>query len=403
MSIKSSPQDLLEQHKKRLFRLKNHPLLIPVVTLITLIIITLVATVAFGGTTVGPADSRIVHVFVNGQEQTLPTRAATVNSLLDRLNIKLSEGDVVEPKLKTKILEDGFTINVYRARPVTVIDGKRRISQLSAKQSPDAVARDAGVKLYPEDNVEIRVPDNVVKEGIVGQEFVIRRSVPMNLVLYGQFYKIRTHSKNIAELLQEKNINEDEVTVFPNRATKIKKGSVVFVTYPGKKIISKQVVIKHGTTTVDDPEQPAGFTKVQEPGRNGKKVVLYEVDTNDPKKKKVLKEVIAFAAIDRVVVKGTKVTVTGGKADWMRQAGISSSDYQYVDFVISHESGWNPASVSANRCIGLGQRCNPSVLINDCPGWQHDPVCQLKHFSGYAGRYGGWRGAYSFWQVNHWW
>lgn len=394
----------IEHHKKRLFRLRNHPFVLPVLTLLVLTFVTLVAVVNFGASTVGPADTRVVHLFVDGEEQTLPTRAKSVDDLLQRVDIKLSKGDVVEPKGKTQILEDGFTVNVYRARPVTVIDGRKRISKLSAKQSPEAIAKDAGVTLYPEDHVAISVPEDVLKEGVFGEKFVIERSIPMKLVLYGESYEIRTHSKTIAALLEEKNINEDDVTVFPDKSSKIKEGSVVFVTYEGRKIVSREVVIKNNTKTVEDPSLPAGVTKVQEPGRNGKKVVLYDVDKTNPKKKRVLKEVIAFAPVDRVIARGTKVTLTGSKADWMRAAGIDPSQYTYADYIIGRESGWNPASVSANRCIGLGQRCNPQILISACPNWQNDPVCQLEHFSEYAnGRYGSWQGAYSFWQVNHWW
>jgi hypothetical protein len=86
----------------------------------------------------------------------------------------------------------------------------------------------------------------------------------------------------------------------------------------------------------------------------------------------------------------------------MAGAGINSSDYVYVDYIIGRESGWRPNAVSANRCIGLGQSCGGS-LAGACPSWQTDPVCQLQFFSGYARKYGGWGGAYNFWVTNHWW
>ncbi len=402
MQKKSLPQTL-EHHKRRLFSLKNHPFIIPVATFLVLVFVTLVATVNFGATTLGPADSRVVHVYVDGVEQTLPTRAQTVEDLLNRLEIKISEGDIVEPKLKTQILEDDFTVNIYRARPVTVVDGKKRVTKLSAQQSPEAIAKEAGIKLYPEDNVEISVPEDVLKEGVVGEKFVIERSVPVKLVLYGQTYELRTHSDTVAELLIEKNINKDEITVFPEEESRITSGSVVYVTYEGKEITSKEKSIPFKTETSEDPNLAAGIIQVKEKGRKGKKVVLYEID-KETREKKVLREVIAYAPVNRVEVRGTKATLTGSKADWMKAAGIDSSQYIYVDFIIGRESGWNPASVSANRCIGLGQRCAPQVLINDCPNWENDPVCQLKHFTSYAeGRYGTWRGAYSFWQLNHWW
>jgi hypothetical protein len=151
---------------------------------------------------------------------------------------------------------------------------------------------------------------------------------------------------------------------------------------------------------------PLGESKVKEAGKPGKKVVIYEIDKKT-KKKKALQTVIAAKPVNKIIAKGSKieaVKLTGSKADWMQAAGIDPSQYQYVDYIIGRESGWNPASVSANRCIGLGQKCNASSLIAACPSWQTDPVCQLNHFSGYAnGRYGSWQGAWQFWSVNHWW
>ena len=67
---------------------KGHPFVVPVVTFLLLFIFTMIGMVIFGGgTTVGPNDSRIVTVYADGNKQTLPTRAKTVQDLLERLDI----------------------------------------------------------------------------------------------------------------------------------------------------------------------------------------------------------------------------------------------------------------------------------------------------------------------------
>ncbi len=390
---------------RHFLRLKNHPFIVPVVTFLVLFFVSIVAFINFSATTLGPADTRVVHVYVDDQTQTLTTRAATVQELLQKLNVKVNQGDIVEPGLDAKILEDDFNINVYRSRPITVVDGKNRVSKFSAKQSVTAIARDAGIKLFPEDKVAASVNDDLLGEG-VGETFVISRSIPMKLVLYGQSFEIRTHAKTVGEVLQEKDIKAEDVTTFPVATTPLKPNAVVFVTYEGRTIKSKSVSIPNKTEQVEDADLEFGATEVREAGRKGKKLVLYEVDPAT-KKRKVLQEVVAYKAVNRVVARGTKAVagaVTGSKADWMRQAGIDSSQYPYVDLIIGRESGWNPGAVSANRCIGLGQRCNAQILVSACPNWQNDPVCQLRHFSDYAnGRYGSWQNANAFWQSNHWW
>ena len=99
---------------------------------------------------------------------------------------------------------------------------------------------------------------------------------------------------------------------------------------------------------------------------------------------------------------------SGGKVDWMNQAGIAQGDQGYVDYIVTDESEWNPGAVSPNRCIGLGQNCpddNGNYWLDDaCPSWRDDPVCQLRRFEEYAiGRYGSWRAAYDFKRRKGWW
>ena len=376
-------------------------------TFLVLFVVSLVAFVSFNATTLAPSDSRVVNVYADDQAQTLPTRAKTVKELLNRLDIKLNEGDVVEPGLGTEIIDDNFSVNVYRARPVTVIDGDKKVTVNTATQSPREVAKEVGVNLFPEDDVTVTIPDNLIDEGSSTEQLVIDRSIPVKLVMYGTSYELRTHSKTVEQLVKEKGLDVEDVTVLPPGDTPLTPNMVVFVTYPDKNIVTTEEVIPNAEETVSDPELAAGQTKVRQEGAPGKKVVIYEVDKQDPNVKKVLQEVIATQPVNKITAKGTKVvvgTVTGSKADWMQAAGIDPSQYQYVDYIIGRESGWNPAAVSPNRCIGLGQKCNAQSLMSACPAWQSDPVCQLNHFSGYAnGRYGSWQGAYQFWSVNHWW
>lgn len=93
----------------------------------------------------------------------------------------------------------------------------------------------------------------------------------------------------------------------------------------------------------------------------------------------------------------------GSHTDWMSQAGIPESEWGYVDYIISHESGWEPSRVNSTGCIGLGQNC-PSrgvyFLPLACPNWQSDPICQLRRWTGYAAKYGGWAGSYQHWLDN---
>ena len=96
---------------------------------------------------------------------------------------------------------------------------------------------------------------------------------------------------------------------------------------------------------------------------------------------------------------------SGSKADWMRAAGISDADFGYVDYIISHESGWNYHAVNrSSGAYGLPQSLPAGKLASAGADWRDNPVTQLRWANNYAvGRYGSWGGAYRFWTVNHWW
>ena len=96
---------------------------------------------------------------------------------------------------------------------------------------------------------------------------------------------------------------------------------------------------------------------------------------------------------------------SGSKSDWMRAAGIADSDFGYVDYIISHESGWDYHAVNrSSGAYGLPQSLPAGKLASAGADWRDNPVTQLRWANNYAvGRYGSWGGAYRFWTVNHWW
>jgi len=150
---------------KRSKFLLRHPLLVPVVTFVVLFFFGLAAFVALGSSTQGAADSRIVSIFVDGEQRTVTTRADTVGELLGRIDdIHLVDEDIVEPARNALILEDDTHINIYRARTVELVDGDRTLTIFTAQRAPRLVAADAEIKLLPEDKASFEISDSNVLE-----------------------------------------------------------------------------------------------------------------------------------------------------------------------------------------------------------------------------------------------
>ncbi len=403
------PTSRLQRQRERVKRLPRHPFIVPVITFFVLFMLSAAVFVVAGAQTVRPTDSHIVRLHVDGTSQTLPSRAATVGELLDRAGIQLDEYDVVEPGRDAVITDDNFDINVYRAHPVTVIEqtnqGPKTIATTySAQENPADIARQVGVKLQPEDKVALAPVNDVLEEGI-SQRVIIERAVPVKLNLYGTMYDVRTHSKTVGELMQEREIEYDPSSVLPAADTPITPNMVVFVTSPDKQIAMVEEAIPAGEEIVQDPNLPLGQTQTRREGVPGKKVVVYEVAPDGGRTP--LQEIVVIEPISRQIARGTKVVETriaGDKSAILSAAGVPASQHFAADFIIARESGWNLAARNAGGCLGLGQACPGQKLVSACPNWQSDATCQIQFFSGYANsRYGSWQGAYEAWLIKHWW
>ena len=405
--------------------LHKHPFIVPVVTFFVLFFVSLIGFISFNGQTIGPSDSHIVKVSLDGKSQTVPTRAKTVNEFLDRAKIDIHEGDVVEPAGETPIDDDDFRVNVYRARPITVIDGDKKVQTLSAAKTPRSVALQAGFEVYPEDQVEASSPTQyILKDQIIGDKVVIDRATPAYLNLYGTPVKVRTRAKNVGELLKEKQVKLTEGdSVQPSLETPLEPNTQVFVVRTGTQLVTVEEEIAMPTETVEDNSLSFGATAVRQQGASGKKVVTYQLELKNGQEvsRKTIQEVIAQLPVKQIVARGKAFTVPEDKSGLLTAAGIAQSDYPYVNHIISRESGWCATkwqgqagycpgyytelhSPSSGYGYGLCQATPAGKMVSAGADWASNPVTQLRWCSGYAtGRYGSWEAAYNFWSSNHWW
>lgn len=403
------------ERRERLLNLRHHPFVVPVLTFLVLFFVSLVAFVAFNGRTVTASDSHIVIFNNNKNVETLPTRAGTVGDLLKRLNITLNEGDVVEPTVDTPIVEDNFRVNLYRARPVTVVDGNHKMFSLSAASTPRSVAQQVGVSLYPEDQVSEAPSDDFLRDGITAK-VTIKRATPLILNVYGTAVQVRTQASQVSDLLKEKNIHLAEGdSVRPALDTTITANQQVFILRKGTQLLTEEQTVAMPVHVVKDGNLSFGTTVVRQQGSDGKKLVTYIAKADGSRQ--VVQEVTIQAPVIQIVAEGTFVDIPTDKTDIMSAAGLSESDYSYANYIISRESGWCatkwqgeygncPAYHGAPSYGGYGlcQATPPGKMSTAGGDWATNPVTQMRWCSGYAhSRYGGWAAAANHWQVYHNW
>ena len=382
-----------------------HRLMVPIVTFAVLLLVSLTGYVVFNRDTVRAADTLVVIVNHDDVQQTVPTTPTTVGELLKKLDIRVGDGDVVEPSASTRIAQDDFRINVYRAKPVEVVDNGRRTFAFSAATTPRSIAKQAGATLYPEDELKTRPVTEFLRDGTLGTTVTIERAVPVTLNLYGQPVQIRTQAKTVGELLKERKIKlAKDDSVQPTADAPLTAQTQVFLLRQGTRIESVTQEIAMPVEAIQDPNLAMGTSAVRQQGSPGQKVVTYQLNLQNGAEvgRTVIQEVVAKNPVTQIEVRGTSLSGVKGN---MGLAGISPADYQYVDYIVEKESRWNPTAQNASSgAYGLCQALPGTKMASAGADWATNPVTQLKWCNGYAvGRYGSWQAAYNYWTVHHYW
>lgn len=353
------------------------------------------------------AGERLITIHDNGQDRGILTRDTTLRQVFKDANIPVDPNDLIEPGLDETLVATSYEVNVYRARPVTIIDGAIRTKVMSAYQTPEEITAHAGVMLRAEDITNMSANTDMVADG-AGVSLAIDRATQVSLVLYGTKTTVYTQAKTVGEMLQQKHITigkDDTLSIAPG--TLITTDVSVELWRNGTQTATEQQPIAFDVQKIEDADHDVGYKEVKTPGTNGMKSVSYEIVMKNGVEvsRQQIQSVTTLAPVSEVDIIGTKVSLPpGSHQDWMAAAGMDPANYGYINYIFTGESHWNPAAVNSAGYSGLGQT-NKSSLINACGAtWASDPICQIGVFNGYAvSRYGSWANAAAHWQQNRSW
>ncbi len=244
------------------------------------IVLLLVAVIAIGTVrTVHAAQEtpesgeRLVVIHDGSEERGFLTKAETVRDAIEDMGISLDKNDLVEPHLDETLVASSYDINIYRARPVTVVDGAVRKKIMSAYRTPSQIVQHADMEFREEDKAEMSMP--------VGgaMQLTVTRATPLTLVLYGKKETVYTHVKTVAQLLEEKAITLGENDALSlDKNTPITANMVVELWREGKQTITEEEEVKFEIELIQDVDREVGFREVKTPGTPGKRTVTYEIE-----------------------------------------------------------------------------------------------------------------------------
>jgi uncharacterized protein YabE (DUF348 family) len=355
-------------------------------------------------------EGRLVTIHDRGNDTVILTKGNTVGDALKQANISVDANDAVEPAVSQKLVGKDYSVNIYRARPVIVVDGATRQKIITPYQTAQQITKSVGITLYDEDRTALTRTDDIVAEG-AGLQLTITRATPFNFTLYGATTVVRTQAKTVGEMLKEKGINigkDDRISL--DQSTPITADMTIRVWREGKQTITVSEDVNFDVQTVQDGDQYIGYHAVQTPGVKGSRNATYEVTIQDGKEvgRTEIASITTKEPIGQIEVIGVK-RKTANPAEnrllghqMMLSAGFDESQWTCLDQLWTRESGWDQYK---SNYVGSGAYGIPQALPGSKmgTGWQDDPVAQIQWGLNYIkGRYGTPCGALMDWNAKGW-
>lgn len=299
---------------------------------------------------VDTTGAKFVTFYDDGEKLTVRTDATTVKEALERAEITINSGDIVEPGLESDINAENFFINIYRARPVIIHDGAIEKYLMTASYDYKTIAKEAELTIY----------------------------------------------------------DGDEITMVPN-ANFLESGaaSVYKVTRNGGRTLTVEEEIPFVEETIRDVAMEKGKSEVRQLGEVGTKKVYYNVQyvDNVEVSRELISEEVVRQPVARVTAVGAKPSIRPEQAtcaEWVRQAGVAESDVEYAVQLIYRESGCRVDAQNPSGAYGIPQALPGSKMASAGADWETNPITQIRWMAGYVSRWGGWAGALRQ-QVSHGW
>jgi len=261
--------------------------------------------------TVG-AGQHFISIHDRGVERGIITDAPTLREALAKEHIAIGENDLVEPGLDEQLVAENYQVNIYRARPVIVIDGASSYKVLTPYQTSKQIAEDAGLKLQDEDETIVEPVADMASYG-AGLQVSIDRATPFNLVLYGKRLEAYSQEATVAAMLRSKDITlaaNDTLSIGKSEA--LVAGMTVEIWHNGLQTVTQDESIAFETERIQDADREVGYKEVKTPGVNGKKSVTYEVEMRNGQEvaRTELQSVVTEQPKKQVEVVGAKLTNT---------------------------------------------------------------------------------------------
>lgn len=262
------------------------------------------------GTIIASAMSTYtVNVEADGNVIKVTTSEQSAQVILKQAGITLGEKDYLDSSsfVVGKNARKGNKLVVKRAMPVTIDDNGEIHDVMIAGKVSDALS-EAGLTFRPVDKMNYKEDDLLVENMTIK----ITRAFTVDVFVDGKTHSVDFLSGTVADVLAGLNVTlgeEDEVS--PSMDTELKAGNSVTVYRVSYEERTAVETIKYETIYKTSSKVYKGTTEVEQEGKNGQKTVVYKDKLVNGKvsKSTKLSEHVDQAAVNKIVVSGTKIKV----------------------------------------------------------------------------------------------
>jgi uncharacterized protein YabE (DUF348 family) len=252
-------------------------------------------------------NDHLITIHDEGTERGILTQASTLRDAFKEAGVTIDPSDLVEPSLDDTLEATQYDVNIYRARPVTIVDGSVSVRIMSPYRTAGQIAKQANIVLHDEDVAKMEASTDIVQGSGVRME--ISRATEFTLNLYGKKMTAYSQAKTVGEMLKGKNVTlgTNDVTSVPAE-TPLVSGMTVEVWRNGVQAITEEQSIPFATEKVLDMDLPIGNHQIKTPGQAGVRMVTYEIVMDNGKEigRKEIQNVVNKEPVKQVELVGNK-------------------------------------------------------------------------------------------------
>lgn len=300
--------------------------------------------------------NKLVNIYDRGIKTSIISNSAKVKDAIEKSGIILNEHDRVEPSLDTEVSNTEYNVNIYRARPVVIIEGEVKKPIISSYQTGEEIIKDSGIDLRDEDVVELEKASELTDGA--GLRATIKRAIPINLTFFGKNEVVYTQSTTVEKFLNERKIllgDDDRIShakldsISPNMELKIWR--------EGRQTITVDEDIPFSIEKIQDANREPGFKEIRQGGKNGRRTATYDIVIKDGVEvsRQEVNSIIITQPLKQVEVHGAKFIYTGGPLSEAQITALGTC-----------ESGMTATRNSGNGFYGAFQFM-PSTWKNNAP------------------------------------